>query len=84
MRLKVTLQALQIARTTEGNLAEGAVDARAVVNTQITMLHTQLEGDRMQMILVKEILQTSREVFGVDRAYTNDQLWEMLRGSVHS
>ena len=38
----------------------------------------------MRMTVAKEILQTSREMFPVDTAYTDDQLWEMLRGLVHS
>ena len=33
----------------------------------------------MRMTVAKEILQTSREMFPVDMAYTDDQLWEMLQ-----
>ena len=84
IRLKATLQALRAARTAKEDLAEDSTDARAVANMQIAMLQTQLEEDRMRMTVAKEILQTSREMFPVDTAYTDDQLWEMLRGLVHS
>ena len=84
IRLKATLQALRAARTAKEDLAEDSTDARAVANTQIATLQTQLEEDRMRMTVAKEILQTSREMFPVDTAYTDDQLWEMLRGLVHS
>ena len=83
MRLKATLQALQPAKTAKGDLAEGATDARAVANMQIATQHTQLEGDRMRMKVANELLQTFREMFPVDMAYTDDQLWEMLRGFIH-
>ena len=75
MRLKATLQALQAARTAKGDLAEGATDTHAMANMQIKTQHTQLEGDRMRMKVAKEIPQTSREMFPVDMAYTDDQLW---------
>ena len=74
------LQAQQTTRVAK----EDASNTRTVGNTQVATLHTQLEEDRMQKTVAREILQTSQEMFPIETAYSNDQLWEILRGLVQS